>query len=697
MDQMVFEVQDWLNTTYAGNPSYTKIAEDGITGGTTFAALITALQIELGISPADGVFGPATLANCPTLSSTNGTKNEVIILQGALYCKGYNPNGLDGVYGNGVMSAIEQFQSDAGLSTQNGITTPIIFQAILNTDDYRLISGGDSNIRTIQQMLNNSYSNIIGLNPTDGLYSKATNVALIKALQYEEGQSVDGLWGPNTMKSCPTIPGSNSTKSFVLLLQFALYCNGYNPNGFDGLYGNGVRTAVANFETFVGLTADGYAGPQVWASLLVSYGDPNRTCTACDCSTTITSEIAQTLKANGYTEVGRYITGKYALSADELSIIFDNGLNVFPIFEYENTSSYFNYDQGVTDAINSLTALSTLGFQDCTVYFAVDYDALDSDVTTNILPYFNGINTTFTTINDNNYRIGVYGPRNVCSRVAASGYSVNSFVSDMSSGFSGNIGYKLPTDWSFDQINTVSIGTGTGQISIDKDICKGVDLGVSSVQPDVTAALVSLGNKISSPFKINITALNEVVIIPYTNGITVTWEIGLKTDIGSSDLVISIDEGGCQSFESIAGVISTSTGLSADWFNQLAENIYVGNIRFAAKGDLSVEIEIDQVIPDEIKSLMASQGMSSPYLYTIINIKLDKFISGLEADVVKEVENVANIVFDLVAFAIAVCAILEVGPFVVGAAVDAAAIGKVLLQLIKALINSNLKSIFASA
>ncbi|SMC29109.1 Peptidoglycan-binding (PGRP) domain of peptidoglycan hydrolases-containing protein [Clostridium acidisoli DSM 12555] len=693
MDEMVLEVQDWLNTTYGGNSSYTKITEDGITGGTTIAALITALQIELGISPVDGSFGPATLVKCPTLSSTSGTKNEIIILQGALYCKGYNPNGIDGVYGNGVIVAIKQFQADAGLSTQDGITTPTIFQAILNTDAYTLISGGDSNIRTIEQKLNNSYSSIIGLIPTNGLYSKSTNIALIKALQHEEGQSVDGLWGPSTMNACPTIPGSKSTKNFVLLLQYSLYCNGYNPNGFDGLYGNGVKTAVTNFQTFVGLTADGYAGTQVWSSLLVSYGDKNRTCTACDCSTTITSEIAQTLRSNGYSVVGRYLTGKYAMSADELSIIFANGLKVFPIFEYGNTLSYFNYNQGVNDAINALLALSTLGFENCIVYFAVDYDALDSDVTTNILPYFKAINGVFA--RNNNYKIGVYGPRNICSRVAAAGYSVHSFVSDMSSGFSGNIGYKLPTDWSFDQINTVAIGTGSEQISIDKDICKGVDFGVSSVQPDATEALVNLANKISSLFKITVTDLNDVLTFTYPNGIVVTWEVGLKSDIGSGDLVVYVDKGGFQSFESIVGAISGSTGLSDDWFNQLAENIYIGNIRFVLKGDLSVEIEIDQLIPDEIKSLMSNEGMSSTYLYTIVNIKLDNFISGLEAEVVEEVEKAASIVFELAALVIAVCAILEVGPFAAaGGAADI--IGTFLTGLFTKLSNSGLQAIYSN-
>ncbi len=552
MDQMVSNVQSWLNTTYGNNPNYTTIPEDGVTGGTTVAALITALQIEIGISPADGVFGPATMAACPTLPKTGAPKNEVFILQGALYCKGYNPNGLDGGYGNGVITAIKQFQSDAGLSTQDGITTPMIFKALLNTDAFVLISGGDSNIRTIQKNLNRDYNSIIGLIPTDGVYGKSTNVALIKALQHEEGQSVDGLWGSKTMAACPTIPGNSSTKNFILLLQYSLYCNGYNPNGFDGLYGNGVKTAVTNFQTFVGLNADGYAGPQVWASLLVSYGDQSRKGTACDCSTTITPEKAATLVANGYKLVGRYLTGSYAMTSNELDIIFGNNLRVIPIFEVGgNKLSYFTSLQGLTDGESAIIAAKELNLPDNTIiYFCVDFDALYEDVTNSILPYFSSVKSKFSELMSG-YKIGIYAPRNVCSRVAAAGYSCSSFVCDMSSGFSGNLGYKIPTDWAFDQISTITIGSGSGLIEIDNDISSGKDSGVSNYRiEDVTSLIKSLDTAannylISEPISVNNIASRNTLVLNFLrsyryNG--VNWFLTLgPTDTGFTDY-LSVNE-----------------------------------------------------------------------------------------------------------------------------------------------------------
>ncbi|MGH4120272.1 DUF3289 family protein [Clostridium sp.] len=481
MDLMVQSVQKWVNATYKGNSGYTPVTEDGITGGTTEAALITALQIEIGISSPDGVFGPSTKLACPTLPSTGAPKNIIYIIQGALYCKGYNPNGLDGGYGNGVITAIKKFQSDAGLTTQDGITSPMIFQALLNTDAFVLISNGDSNIRTVQKNLNRDYNSIIGLMPCDGVYSRSTNVALIKALQHEQGNSPDGIWGVNTMNACPTVPGSNSTQKFILLLQYALYCNGFDPNGFDGLFGAGLETAITNFQYFSGLTADGYSGGQTWASLLVSTGDNTRRGTACDCATTITSEKAATLKNNGYEIVGRYLTGNYKMTSTELQTIFASGLKVFPIYETSGTYlSDFSTGQGILDANLAINASRDLGFDSETIiYFAVDYDAIDSDIDSNIMDYFKAINDEFNKLIFTKYKIGIYGPRNVCSRIKAVGYSNSSFVCDMSTGFSGNLGYSLPNDWAFDQIATITIGSGTGAIEIDNNICSGKDIGVS--------------------------------------------------------------------------------------------------------------------------------------------------------------------------------------------------------------------------
>lgn len=495
MDEMVLKVQQWANKTYTGRKGYTTISEDGQTGWGTIRALIRGLQLEIGIPDPTGSFGPATTDACPTLSSnsdyTNGSiSNQIRILQGAMYCKGYNPTGFTGIYGDGTKAAISRFQKDAGLKNVDGIASPMIIKALLNMDAF--INVGDDKIRTIQQNLNRDYYQLLfkplGLIPCDGRYARSTNKALIYALQSEQGSaSPDGSFGSNTKSLCPTLNVGSTKTKFVALIQYALYLNNYDPGRFDGVYDEGVKSAVRNFQSFTKLTADGVAGKQTWASLLVSTGDNTRKGTACDCITTITPARAQTLKQNGYTAVGRYLTEvkiPKKIKPGELETIFAAGLRVFPICQSAgNSLSYFTPEQGTKDARTGLIAANGFGFERGTVvYFAVDYDAVDEEVTSHILPYFQALSSKMQALG-NMYKIGVYGPRNICSRVSQAGYAVNSFVSDMSTGFSGNLGYNLPVNWAFDQISTISIGSGDGFIEIDNNIMSGRDLGVNKLSP----------------------------------------------------------------------------------------------------------------------------------------------------------------------------------------------------------------------
>ncbi|APH21240.1 TPA: glycoside hydrolase domain-containing protein [Clostridium botulinum] len=482
MDQMVLETQKWLNKTYQGRmPSLT---EDGITGWSTIQALTRALQLELGLT-SDGLWGPSTEEKCPTISSNSGNKNIITILQCGLFCKGYDGGGIDGNFTTRTSAGISNLKKDAGLSDTNGNATPLIFKVLLSTmDGFVLAISGDPNVRKIQQNLNRDYYKTIGLIPCNGVYSRDTNRALIKALQVEEGTTPDGIWGSGTQDKCPTIPGSNSNQRYVLLLQYSLYVNGIDPNGFDGLFGNGLSNAIKEFQSFCALPADGYAGKQVWASLLVSTGDSNRKGTVCDCSTTLTPEKIQTLKNSGYEAVGRYLTGKFKLTPNEIKLITSQGVKIVAILEelgYE--LSHFNYTNGYQDGIDAFNASKFLGFpKDTIIYFAVDCDVMDYQVTDQILPYFQGVNAAFNYIGSD-YKIGIYAPRNVCSRAANAGYTCSSFVCDMSTGFSGNLGYPLPKDWTFDQIKTVTIGSGSGAIEIDNNIARGNYYGENNINP----------------------------------------------------------------------------------------------------------------------------------------------------------------------------------------------------------------------
>lgn len=112
-------------------------------------------------------------------------------------------------------------------------------------------------ISTFQTWLNNNYAS--GLT-VDGAFGPKTKTAAIKAYQKVLGVTADGSFGPNTKAAVTTLKVGSSGNA-VYLLQGMLYCHGYNPSGFDGVFGSGCRDAVIRFQSNNGLDADGYAGP----------------------------------------------------------------------------------------------------------------------------------------------------------------------------------------------------------------------------------------------------------------------------------------------------------------------------------------------------------------------------------------------------------------------------------------------------
>lgn len=495
MDEMVLNVQRWLNSEYRLEEGWQGVPETGKTGWSTMYGLTRALQIELGVRPLVDSFGPLTastykqwgemqLGSVPT---DDKGKKIVQILQGACLCKGYNPGGFDGLFGEGTKSAVLKLQTDAWLPVRDGKVYDYVFKAFLTMDAYVLVPGGDSRIREIQQNLNYLYYKTAGVQPTDGIYQRNTNKSLIYGIQTEIGiapGSQTGAIGPATTAGLPTL-SVGSKGNFVRLFQYALYVNNYDSGVFDGIYGNGVKAVVSEFQKFVGLGADGIAGKQTWLSVLVSTGDPERKGTACDCITEITPARAKTLKDNGFQTIGRYLVNvpgglNKKIQPGELKTIFDAGLTVFPIYQtFGASSAYFTDKQGAADGAKALVSAQQYGFkEDTTIYFSVDFDALGGDIP-KISQYFAAIITAI----GGKYKTGVYGPRAVCIEVSKLAGISNSFVSGMSTGFSGNLGYPLPKNWAFDQIKEYAIGSGDGRIAIDKNVKSGRDNGQSSVIP----------------------------------------------------------------------------------------------------------------------------------------------------------------------------------------------------------------------
>ena len=111
----VADVQRGLNDRYGYH-----LAVDNSPGPDTRKHLIMALQTELnrqynrGLT-VDGSFGPKTKA--AVMYTKRGIVGNITwLVQSALYCKGYDPKGLDGSFGPGMEAAVRKYQADHGLA-----------------------------------------------------------------------------------------------------------------------------------------------------------------------------------------------------------------------------------------------------------------------------------------------------------------------------------------------------------------------------------------------------------------------------------------------------------------------------------------------------------------------------------------------------------------------------------------------------
>ncbi|WOX09712.1 glycoside hydrolase domain-containing protein [Streptomyces sp. N50] len=510
-DAKVLEAQQWVNGTYGSVPGYQRCPETGTIGWSTMYSLIMGLQKELGISPVVANFGDGTvtkLAALGELGSGWAQNNNIIkIIRYGLFCKGYTGGYSDtGYFDPDITLAVKHMQSDMGLS-QSGSLQAKVFKALLNMDAYVVTAGGSDEVRSIQQWLNGRYwtKKTVDIGPADGHYSRNVQQNLMKALQLEIGiaeADATGNFGSGTQAGIKSkaLVSEGSSGIFVQLFSAACVFNQpivtVNANGdtiqtntvFKTTFDSNLTTFVSVFQRFSELSTSGRGDYATWAQLLVSMGDPDRPVTASDTAYTITPSRAARMHSDGYLYVGRYLNeassggGSKMLEEGELANIFAAGLSVFPIFQDNGrTLAEYYWGNGYAHAQKAHDQAVHFGFNRGTIiYFAVDYDATDADMP-QILEYFRGVASGLGS-KGKRYVHGVYGSRNVCAEVTKETYARYSFVSGMSWGFSGNLGYPLPSNWSFNQIKEYQVTNGTDTFALDRDAHRvGADPGQHTI------------------------------------------------------------------------------------------------------------------------------------------------------------------------------------------------------------------------
>lgn len=520
-DVHLHAAQKRCNEQYKNVPGYLPCPEFGRPSWATVLSFTQGLQHELGISPVVQNFGPGTfdaVKRRNTMPQQELNANIIRLLNGALWAKGYWTSTQQAIWNADSQAALERLYREAGLDygnlSQRYAMWPHVVKALMRMDQFRLVPGGDVNIQRVQQRLNQRYVAGIGipamsLVPCDGIYSRDVQQGFMMGVQYELGiplSSINGYFGPGTQSALRGKGSQPLTGDLRYLFRAACYFNSpvmvgggqvplmYNPGDI------GTDTATSThltwlraFQEFSQIPVTVTNDYTTWAQLLVSSGDTARPATGCDCITEITAARGQALYSAGYRIVGRYLdehlppTDPYflnkALKPHEPQTILNAGLRFFPIFQYNGTQLMnFTYDKGFDQGGKAHHKAVELRIPANTcIYFAVDYDALDVEIDSHIKPYFEGVKAALAGLGGR-YTFGVYGSRNVCSRVSHEVGARWSLVSGMSWGFSGNLGFPLPENWSFNQIREYEFQPGWG---LDHDVWRhGADPGVSTLVAD---------------------------------------------------------------------------------------------------------------------------------------------------------------------------------------------------------------------
>lgn len=573
-DQLVLDTQQWLNSTYGDVDGFGSVPENGLTGWDTIYGLTRGLQHELGITDLVDNFGPTTAKLFDEIADDivpGYSGNIAYIIQGGFWCKGIDPAAFDGKFTSDTASAVTTMKEYAGLSDTSGTLDSQFMAALLNMSAFTLVADGYEKIRTMQQQLNHDYLAYTGILPCDGVYQRDTNTALIYALQAEEGLDTDtasGTYGPMTQELTPTV-STGDDNNFVRILQWGLYVNNQAYTGdFDGSYTLDVSSSVATFESDMALpeTSGASAGLDVFMSLLTSAGNPDRDAVACDTSHQIDANEAAALSSAGYKYVGRYLTGTAGtgssevdknLTTSEISILINAGLKIFPIYQdgASDDEDYFTQTKGSSDGRKAGLAAMQLGFPDDTIiYFAVDVDIQDGDIAGTVEPYFTGVANG---INSFGFKVGIYATRNVANTIITDGLADKAFVSDMSTGFSGNLGFPMPSEWSFDQFNEVTfddfyidkVASNSSRSTAVDDFSAGSSVGGSDDLAKINEIVQSLSETDSifsfvKDITIEATSKTYKVETPAVDlSLTVDLEGSISDDDGDTSINYNVNDG----------------------------------------------------------------------------------------------------------------------------------------------------------
>jgi glycoside hydrolase-like protein len=166
-------------------------------------------------------------------------------------------------------------------------------------------------------------------------------------------------------------------------------------------------------------------------------------------------DVAMELKGSHLDFVARYYRDPASrwptLSAEEARMLSADGLKTVAVWEsHSHLSSYFSYSSGYYDALAAYRQARAVGQPaGSAIYFAVDFNAGDSDIAGPIDQYFRGIAAGLTAAAGHRpeYKVGVYGSGAVCEYLKHMRLAQYAWLSNSTAWY----GYGAFRDWNIRQ------------------------------------------------------------------------------------------------------------------------------------------------------------------------------------------------------------------------------------------------------
>lgn len=262
------------------------------------------------------------------------------------------------------------------------------------------------NICALQCLLN--YRNGNNALSVTGSYDQNTYNA-VYAYQAANSLGADGVAGVGTL--------SKLTENLVVKEGFqnnAARAAQYLISKFEninitGNFDSNSDSLARSFQSKMAISVDGKIGPTSWQYLFGHYFYP---VVGCDTATTLDASKIQALANKGMTFVGRYLPGSnYPITVAEKNLLLSKNFSIVSIWEKGSPTSvnYFSSSRGTSDAKLAISGATSIGQPTGTpIYFAVDYDATEADVSGKINDYITAIIAEFNRQN-NPYKVGLYG------------------------------------------------------------------------------------------------------------------------------------------------------------------------------------------------------------------------------------------------------------------------------------------------